>query len=280
MKLASVDARRYIADPDRRPVPTDELLSKQYAATRRALIGEQALTPEPGNPRGSDTVYLCAADSEGMMVSFIQSTFDGFGSHVVVPGTGIVLQNRGAGFSLDPAHPNVLEPAKRPFHTLIPGFLSKDGAPIGPFGVMGGNMQPQGHLQMVVNTIDHHMDPQTSLDQPRWYWHKDRTTLCEPLVDPVDTRQRSGTSWTPTGEDRSSGGYPRAPTSPAAITAATARPSATDKPGARHASQLWLRAAKRHRQSPNGIPYGTRTRGGCPTYGSRVKIFSCENHAC
>ncbi len=185
MKLAAVDARRYIADPDRRPAPTDELLSKQYAATRRALIGEQALTPEPGNPRGSDTVYLCAADSEGMMVSYIQSTFDGFGSHVVVPGTGIVLQNRGAGFSLDPAHPNVLEPAKRPFHTLIPGFLSKDGAPIGPFGVMGGNMQPQGHLQMVVNTIDHHMDPQTSLDQPRWYWHKDRTTLCEPLVDPA-----------------------------------------------------------------------------------------------
>ncbi len=79
----------------------------------------------------------------------------------------------------------MLEPAKRPFHTLIPGFLSKDGAPIGPFGVMGGNMQPQGHLQMVVNTLDHHMDPQTSLDQPRWFWHKDRTTLCEPLLDSV-----------------------------------------------------------------------------------------------
>ncbi|MBO1030920.1 gamma-glutamyltransferase family protein [Tessaracoccus sp. SD287] len=183
MKLGCIDARRYITDPDHRRVPTEELLSKDYAATRRALIGEQALVPEPGSPRASDTVYLCAADSAGMMVSYIQSSFHGFGSHVVVPQTGMVLQNRGAGFSLDGGHPNVLEPAKRPFHTLIPGFLTRAGAAIGPFGVMGGNMQPQGHLQMVVNTIDHHMDPQTSLDQPRWFWHSGRRVLCEPLME-------------------------------------------------------------------------------------------------
>jgi len=183
IKLAFADAHRYIADTDRVPVPTQELLSKNYAASRRALIGDRALLPEPGDPTQGDTVYLCAADASGMMVSYIQSTFDGFGSHVVVPGTGIVLQNRGSGFSLEPGHPNVLEPSKRPFHTIVPGFLTKDGTPIGPFGVMGGHMQPQGHVQMVVNTVDHRMDPQTSLDQPRWFWHKDRSTLLEPAVD-------------------------------------------------------------------------------------------------
>jgi len=183
MKLAFADAHRYIADPDRVSVPTRGLLSKDYAASRRALIGDQALLAEPGQPTRSDTAYLCAADASGMMVSFIQSSFDGFGSHVVVPGTGIVLQNRGSAFSLDPGHPNALEPGKRPFHTIIPGFLTKDGVPIGPFGVMGGYMQPQGHVQMVVNTVDYGMDPQTSLDQPRWFWHKDRSTLLEPSVD-------------------------------------------------------------------------------------------------
>jgi gamma-glutamyltranspeptidase / glutathione hydrolase len=147
------------------------------------LIGEKALDPVAGEPVRSDTVYLCTADADGMMVSFIQSTYDAFGSHVVVPGTGISLQNRGACFSLEPGHPNVLEPGKRPFHTIIPGFLTKDGEPIGPFGVMGGHMQPQGHVQMVVNTVDHRMDPQTSLDQPRWFWQRGRRVLLEPAVD-------------------------------------------------------------------------------------------------
>ena len=183
IKLAFADAHRYIGDPDHVSVPTRELLSKDYAARRRHLIGHEALISEPGSPTGSDTVYLCTADSEGMMVSFIQSTFDGFGSHVVVPGTGIVLQNRGSAFSLDPEHPNVLAPAKRPFHTIIPGFLTRDGVPIGPFGVMGGHMQPQGHVQMVVNTVDYGMDPQTSLDQPRWSWWRNRSLLLEPTVD-------------------------------------------------------------------------------------------------
>jgi gamma-glutamyltranspeptidase / glutathione hydrolase len=183
MKLAFPDAHRHIADPDRRRVPVDELLAKDYAASRAAHIGDEALRAVPGAPARSDTVYLCAADSSGMMVSYIQSSYDGFGSHVVVPGTGIVLQNRGAAFTLEPDHPNVLESGKRPFHTIIPGFLMKDGAAIGPFGVMGGHMQPQGHVQMVVNTVDYGMDPQTSLDQTRWLWQQDRSVLLEPSID-------------------------------------------------------------------------------------------------
>ena len=179
VKLALTDAHRHVADPERAEVPTEQLLSREYAAARRALIGPEALLPEPGDPRGSDTVYLCAADRDGMMVSFIQSNFHGFGSHIVVPGTGIALQNRGVGFSLDPAHPNVLEPGKRPFHTIIPGFLTEGGAAVGPFGVMGGHMQAQGHVQVVVNTVDHALDPQAALDQPRWYWSEGRAVLLE-----------------------------------------------------------------------------------------------------
>lgn len=183
MKLGYVDAHRYVADPEHAHVPIQELLSKTYANERRALIGQQVLLPEPGIPAHSDTVYLCTADADGMMVSFIQSAYENFGSHVVVPGTGVVLQNRGKGFSLDADHPNVLAPGKRPFHTIIPGFMTKDGSPVGPFGVMGGHMQPQGHVQMVVNTIDYGMDPQTSLDQPRWHWRMDNSLLLEPDVD-------------------------------------------------------------------------------------------------
>ncbi|MGM0386445.1 MAG: gamma-glutamyltransferase family protein [Actinomycetota bacterium] len=182
IKLALTDTLRHVADPARAEVPTAELLSKDYAARRRRLIGHRALAPEPGDPRGSDTVYLCAADSSGMMVSFIQSNFHGFGSHVVVPGTGIALQNRGHGFSLEPSHPNELEPGKRPFHTIIPGFLTRDGAAIGPFGVMGGHMQAQGHVQLVLDTVDHGLDPQSALDQPRWIWVEGRSVLLESAV--------------------------------------------------------------------------------------------------
>jgi gamma-glutamyltranspeptidase / glutathione hydrolase len=186
MKLAFADAHRYIGDPEHgdAAIPVAELLSKSYAARRRALIGERALMPEPGNPNQSDTVYLCTADESGMMVSYIQSTYSSFGSYIVVPGTGIVLQNRGSGFSLHTGHPNCLASGKRPFHTIIPGFLTHSGQAIGPFGVMGGHMQPQGHVQMVVNTIDYHMDPQTSLDTPRWSWWGDRFTKLEPC-DPA-----------------------------------------------------------------------------------------------
>lgn len=179
LKLALTDAHRHVADPARVEVPTVGLLSKEYAARRHALIGARALDPAPGDPRGSDTVYLCAADREGMMVSFIQSNFHGFGSHVVVPGTGIALQNRGHGFSLEPGHPNELAPGKRPFHTIIPGFLTRGGQPVGPFGVMGGHMQAQGHVQVVMDTVDHGLDPQTALDTPRWLWAEGRQVLIE-----------------------------------------------------------------------------------------------------
>jgi gamma-glutamyltranspeptidase/glutathione hydrolase len=168
MKLAFADAHRYIADPEHAAVPTAGLLDKAYAASRRDLIGEQAQAREPGDPPRGGTVYLCAADGDGMLVSYIQSNYQGFGSGIVIPGTGVALQNRGAGFRLDPSHPNVVAPRKRPYHTIIPAFLTRDGQPVGPFGVMGGHMQPQGHLQMAVNTIDWGMNPQAALDAPRW----------------------------------------------------------------------------------------------------------------
>jgi gamma-glutamyltranspeptidase/glutathione hydrolase len=185
MKLAFVDAHRFIADPERISVPTKELLSKAYAAQRRALIGQHALLPEPSEQVNGDTVYLCATDADGMMVSLIQSNSDIFGSHVVVPGTGIALQNRAGDFSLDPSHVNCLEPGKRPFHTIIPGFLTRNGEAIGPFGVMGGHMQPQGHVQMMVNMLDYYMNPQASLDAPRWFWGEERYVQVEPAVSPA-----------------------------------------------------------------------------------------------
>ncbi len=192
MKLAFADAHHYIADPSFARLPVEGLLTKAYAAERRALLSDAAILPMAGAPPSSDTVYLCATDADGMMVSFIQSTYNAFGSHIVVPGTGIALQNRGSGFSLDPDHLNRLEPGKRPFHTIIPGFMTHDGQAVGPFGVMGGHMQPQGHVQMVVNTVDYAMDPQTALDAPRWSWWGERSIKLEPasaaLAEPLAQR--------------------------------------------------------------------------------------------
>jgi gamma-glutamyltranspeptidase/glutathione hydrolase len=179
MKVAYADARRYVADPEHAAVPVAGMLDKSYAAERRKLIGDRALQPSPGIPPKGGTVYLCAADGDGLMVSLIQSNFAGFGSGVVVPGTGIALQNRGHGFTLDLAHPNVLAPGKRPYHTIIPSFLTAGGQAIGPFGVMGGAMQPQGHVQMVVNQLDYGLNPQASLDAPRWQWLQDREIALE-----------------------------------------------------------------------------------------------------
>ncbi|MFY1674719.1 gamma-glutamyltransferase family protein [Plantactinospora sp. WMMB334] len=180
VKLGFADAHAYVADPERVTVPTAELLTPEYAAARRALVTDTAGTPAPGDPARGGTVYLCAADADGMMVSLIQSNYLGFGSYVVPTGLGFGLQNRGAGFSLDPAHPNVVAPGKRPFHTIIPGFLTRGGEPVGPFGVMGGHMQPQGHVQVVSATVDDALDPQAALDRPRWYWHAGRALLVEP----------------------------------------------------------------------------------------------------
>jgi gamma-glutamyltranspeptidase / glutathione hydrolase len=168
MKLAFADAYRYVADPERAEVPVRGLLDPAYHAERRALIGREARYPEPGAPPRGGTVYLCATDADGQMVSMIQSNFHGFGSGVVVPGTGVALQNRGHGFTLEAGHPNRLEPGKRPYHTIIPAFLSRGGQPVGPFGVMGGEMQPQGHTQVVINTVDYGLNPQAALDAPRW----------------------------------------------------------------------------------------------------------------
>ncbi|QBY07105.1 gamma-glutamyltransferase family protein (plasmid) [Deinococcus metallilatus] len=171
MKLAFADAHAFVADPQHVRVPVKELLDPAYHARRRAQIGPEALLPQAGDPNAHGTVYLCTADGEGNMVSFIQSNYMGFGSGVVVPGTGIALHNRGHNFHLDPTHPNALAPGKRPYHTIIPGFLSRaDGTPVGPFGVMGGFMQPQGHVQVVLNTVRYGMNPQQALDAPRWQW--------------------------------------------------------------------------------------------------------------
>jgi gamma-glutamyltranspeptidase/glutathione hydrolase len=180
MKLGFADAHAYVADPDLSPAPVAALLDKGYAVRRRGLVGPWAGRPGPGDPVRGGTVYLCAADASGMMVSLIQSNYMGFGSHVVVPGTGFGLQNRGAGFSLDENHPNVVAPNKRPYHTIIPGFLTRDGAAVGPFGVMGGHMQPQGHVQVVLSTVDDGLDPQAALDRPRWYWHTGTEVHLEP----------------------------------------------------------------------------------------------------
>lgn len=179
IKLAFADGQKYITDPNKMCVKVEDLLSEAYAEERRKLIGENAIQPAPGIPPKGGTVYLATADGEGNMVSFIQSNYMGFGSGLVVPGTGIALQNRGHNFSLDPNHDNRLEPGKRTYHTIIPGFLTKDGEAIGPFGVMGGFMQPQGHVQVVMNTIDFHLNPQAALDAPRWQWLNDKVVELE-----------------------------------------------------------------------------------------------------
>ena len=168
MKLACVDAYQYITDPANCKDIEQRLLDPAYLQTRASLITDKAGNPSYGTPPKSGTVYLAAADNQGMMVSYIQSNYEGFGSGIVIPDSGIALQNRGASFSLNEAHPNVLAAAKRPFHTIIPGFLMKDGQPLGPFGVMGGFMQPQGHLQVVSAMVDAGLDPQSALDMPRW----------------------------------------------------------------------------------------------------------------
>jgi gamma-glutamyltranspeptidase/glutathione hydrolase len=183
MKLAFADAHRYVADPRWLELAPELLVSQRYGADRRQLIGETAIpVAQPGLPQGG-TVYLAAADGD-LMVSLIQSNYMGFGSGILVPGTGIALHNRATGFTLTAGHPNQIGPGKRPFHTIIPGFLTRDRQPWGPFGVMGGPMQPQGHLQVVVNLVDYGMNPQAALDAPRWQFVRDNLVLLEPPIAP------------------------------------------------------------------------------------------------
>ncbi|MBI4780164.1 MAG: gamma-glutamyltransferase family protein [Oscillatoriophycideae cyanobacterium NC_groundwater_1537_Pr4_S-0.65um_50_18] len=180
MKLAFADVHQQVADPSFMKVSAAELLDKAYAAQRRQEMGDRAIIAHPPIRKGG-TVYLAAADQD-LMVSFIQSNYEGFGSGILVPGTGIALHNRGMGFSLQPDHPNSIASGKRPFHTIIPGFLSQGAQPLGPLGVMGAHMQPQGHLQMVVNLMDYGLNPQAALDAPRWYYTTGQSVLLEQSV--------------------------------------------------------------------------------------------------
>jgi gamma-glutamyltranspeptidase / glutathione hydrolase len=183
LKLAFADGFVHVSDPSSMHFDYHHLLSKTYAKSRAKLIEKHAINPTAGKPEYSGTVYLSTADCDGNMVSLIQSNYMGFGSGVVIPKTGIAMHNRGHNFSIDPNSPNVLKPLKRPFHTIIPGFMIKENVFIGPFGVMGGFMQPQGHIQVIMNMIDFNLDPQQALDAPRWQWYEDKKVTVEPDFD-------------------------------------------------------------------------------------------------
>jgi len=185
VKLAFADANRYVADPGFVDIPLKELLAKPYAEQRKQLIdmNKARQKVEAGIPdTDGDTVYLAVTDKEGNSVSFINSLYQGFGSGIVVEGTGICLQNRGSLFSLEPSHPNRIEPHKRPYHTIIPAMAFKDGNLFLTFGVMGGFMQPQGHVQMLLNIIDFRMGLQTALDAPRFRYIQGNECAFEPGI--------------------------------------------------------------------------------------------------
>jgi gamma-glutamyltranspeptidase/glutathione hydrolase len=211
-KLAFADRNRYIADPAFSKIPVKELLSKDYAAKRRALIDStKALENPPAGDLnlGSDTTYFTVVDKDGNAVSFINSLFDAFGSGIVAGDTGIVFQNRGSAFSLDPKHPNAIAPGKRPFHTIIPAMVFKDNQLFMSFGVMGGAIQPQGHVQVLVNLIDLKMGLQEAIDAPRFRITNGRNVLMEDeLGSPVIEKllQLGHVRATPTGVLRSSMG--------------------------------------------------------------------------
>ena len=181
MKIALHTAARWISDPSHMKITVKALLDP---AGLRNLAGSICATssciPPLSMPSGHDTVYLSAADDNGMMVSFIQSNYFGFGSGIVIPDTGITMQNRGWGFTLEEGHPNEVGPKKKPFHTIIPGFITRDGKALASFGVMGGPMQAQGHVQMVSRLIDYNQNPQAASDAPRWQVLADYTISLEP----------------------------------------------------------------------------------------------------
>ena len=185
-KLAHADLARYVADPDHMQVQPETLLDPDYLAGRAGLIDpmQAADRPDPGRlVTDSETIYLTVADRDGNMISFINSIYGYFGSRVVIPGTGVVLQNRGSGFTMEEGHPNQIAANKRPFHTIIPAFAKKDGSPWLSFGVMGGSMQPQGHVQVMLNLIEYGMDPQEAIDAAR-FRHFSGTTVAIENLDP------------------------------------------------------------------------------------------------
>ncbi len=188
MKLAFADVYRYVADPRNMEVTPAQMLDPAYLKSRAKLIDmKKAQDFKAGNPVKGGTIYLTAADENGMMVSFIQSNYMGFGSGVVEPTYGISLHNRGFDFSTDPKglNPaNLVAPGKRPFHTIIPAFLSKDGQPVMSYGVMGGNMQPQGHMQTLVRMLDYGQNPQAACDAPRWRSNKGLSINVEASMNP------------------------------------------------------------------------------------------------
>ncbi len=172
MKLAFADVYKYVAEPRSMRLTPAQMLDDGYLAGRARLIDpKRAQDFGPGHAPQGGTVYLTAADESGMMVSFIQSNYMGFGSGIVVPGYGLSLQNRGHGFTLDRSSDNLVGPGKRPFHTIIPAFLTRQDRPVMSFGVMGGDMQPQGHLQTLVRLLDYRQQPQAACDAPRWRWN-------------------------------------------------------------------------------------------------------------
>jgi gamma-glutamyltranspeptidase/glutathione hydrolase len=194
MKLAFADVYRHVADPRSMQITTAEMLDDEYLASRAKLIDpKRALRFDADLSPAGGTVYLTAADEAGMMVSFIQSNYMGFGSGIVVPDTGIALQNRGYGFSMDPRSPNVVAGGKRPFHTIIPGFLTRGTGEaeeaVMSFGVMGGEMQPQGHVQTLVRMLDYAQQPQAACDAPRWRVNRDFTLDLETTFDPTVGRE-------------------------------------------------------------------------------------------
>ncbi len=186
-KIAWADRAKFYADPAFAKIPLTQLISKSYSAERRKLINpdEAAHKVAPGNPAlgHGDTIYLCAADNDGNMVSLIQSNYRGMGSGVVVPGLGFMFQDRGELFSMEPGHANVYAPGKRPFHTIIPGFVMKNGKPWEAFGVMGGGMQPQGHVQVLTNQIDFGLNVQEAGDAARWQHEGDNEPTGEKMTE-------------------------------------------------------------------------------------------------
>jgi gamma-glutamyltranspeptidase/glutathione hydrolase len=207
-KLAFADRDAYIADPDKASVPASRLISKAYAAERRKLIDKNhaMLNPQPGLPENGDTVYLTIVDKDHNAVSFINSLFEAFGSGLVAGDTGIVLQNRGGLFRLEHEHPNVVAPRKRPFHTLIPGMVMKDGKPFFSFGVMGGDNQPQGHVQVLLNLIDFGMDVQQAGESPR-FRHSGSEVLLESAFDSTVRNSLIQKGHNVTGASDAWGGY-------------------------------------------------------------------------